>query len=282
MIPPIRGGASIIEKNTPSIIGGDPPIHQGAYTTSIEEMHRRLAPDDNTRVYSAPHRLLPIEEQETFNPMESLNGAPGTSKKKKVDSGSAVNYYNSNVRYSGDLLKRRKGVPTTGFGTPVAFSDASNDSDPYDGLSQAGFVIQMCLGPIVFSSKKLKHKSPTGSASHCEYMALCACNQAVIIWLRQLLYERDFQEILEESAPVYGDNRHANELCKEDLITSGTQYIYLPYHFNKEVQELGYMYVQDIRTGIDIADLMTKPVPASKIRDLCGSMLGYEWVDYVA
>ena len=282
VIPSIRDDASIIEKNTHSIIENNPPIHQGAYTASIEEMHRRLAPDDNTRVYSAPHRLLPIEEQETFNPLESSNGAPGTSmKKKKVDSGSAVNYYNSNVKYSGDLLKRRRGVPATGFGTPVAFSDASNDSDPHDGLSQAGFVIQMCSGPIVFSSKKLKHKSPTGSASHCEYMALCACNQAVI-WLRQLLHELDFQELLEEPTLVYGDNRQANELCKEDLITSGTQYIYLPYHFNKEVQELGYVDVQDIRTGINIADLMTKPVPAPKIRDLCGAMLGYEWVDYVA
>ena len=40
------------------------------------------------------------------------------------------------------------------------------------------------------------------------------------------------------------------------------------------------MDVQDIRSGVNIADLMTKPVPASKIRDLCGALLGYEWVDY--
>ena len=79
---------------------------------------------------------------------------------------------------------------------------------------------------------------------------------------------------------MYGDNRQANELCKEDLITSGTQYIYLPYHFNKEVQELGYVDVQDVRTGVNIADLMTKPVPASKIRDLAAAMLGYSWIDY--
>ena len=141
------------------------------------------------------------------------------------------------------------------------------------------FVIQMCSGPIVFSSKKLKHKSPTGSASHCEYMALCACNQSVV-WLRQLLSELEFDDLVEEPTLVYGDNRQANELCKEDLITSGTQYIYLPYHFNKEVQELGYVDVQDVRTGVNIADLMTKPVPASKIRDLAAAMLGYSWIDY--
>ena len=26
--------------------------------------------------------------------------------------------------------------------------------------------------------------------------------------------------------------------------------------------------------------LLGTPVPASKIRDLCGALLGYEWVDY--
>ena len=40
------------------------------------------------------------------------------------------------------------------------------------------------------------------------------------------------------------------------------------------------MDVQDVRTGVNIADLMTKPVPASKIRDLAAEMLGYAWIDY--
>ena len=46
------------------------------------------------------------------------------------------------------------------------------------------------------------------------------------------------------------------------------------------VQELGYVDVQDVRTGVNVADLLTKPVPASKIRDLAAQMLGYAWIDY--
>ena len=44
---------------------------------------------------------------------------------------------------------------------PVAFSDASNQADPEDGLVQAGFNIMMAGGPVVYGSRKLKHCSPT-------------------------------------------------------------------------------------------------------------------------
>ena len=81
VIPPIKGVASITEKNTPSITGDISPRHQGAYSASVEDLQRRLAPDDNTRVYSAPHRLLPVDEWETFNPIEPSDGVPGTAKR---------------------------------------------------------------------------------------------------------------------------------------------------------------------------------------------------------
>ena len=172
-----------------------------------------------------------------------------------------------------------RGIPSTGPGTPVAFSDASNDSDPMDGLAQFGFVVMMCSGPVIFNSKKLKHKSPTGSASHCEYMAMCFCNQAVV-WLRQLLVELGFDELVKEPTIVYGDNRQANTLCSEDIVTTGNQYIYLPYHWNKEVVSLGYVQIRDCRTALNLADLFTKPVPSGKIRDLMLPLLGYELVQF--
>ena len=80
--------------------------------------------------------------------------------------------------------------------------------------------------------------------------------------------------------PVYGDNRQANTLAVEDIITSGNQYIYLPYHYNKEVSEQGYVEVRDVRTALNIADLFTKPVTRDKIQALAGKLLGYEPVDY--
>ena len=162
---------------------------------------------------------------------------------------------------------------------PVAFSDSSNDSDPETGHSQYGYCIMMSGGPIIYQSKKLKHVSPNGSASHCEYMALCHCNQSVV-WLRQLLQELGCDELVEKPTKVYGDNRQANNLCKEDIITLGNQYIYLPYHYNKEVTENGWVVVHDVRTALNIADLFTKPVPRDKIQALAGQLCGYEPIPF--
>ena len=162
---------------------------------------------------------------------------------------------------------------------PVAFSDSSNDSDPETGHSQYGYCIMMSGGPIIYQRKKLKHVSPNGSASHCEYMALCHCNQSVV-WLRQLLQELGCDELVEKPTKVYGDNRQANNLCKEDIITLGNQYIYLPYHYNKEVTENGWVVVHDVRTALNIADLFTKSVPRDKIQALAGQLCGYEPIPF--
>ena len=162
---------------------------------------------------------------------------------------------------------------------PIAFSDASNDSDPVDGKCQYGYCIMMSGGPVIYQSKKLGHVSPNGSASHCEYMALCHCNQSVV-WLRQLLLELDCGDLIMTPTVVYGDNKQANNLVDEDIVTSGNQYIYLPYHYNKEVSEQGFVSIRDIRTAFNVADLFTKPVTRDKIQALAGQLLGYQPIPY--
>ena len=110
-------------------------------------------------------------------------------------------------------------------------------------------------------------------------MALAQCTQAVV-WLRQLLQELGCDDLITEPTLVFGDNKQANTLVREAIVTSGNQYIYLPYHFNKEAQVLGYVDVLPVRTALNVADLFTKPVPTAKIRDLMGQMLGYTPIDY--
>ena len=50
------------------------------------------------------------------------------------------------------------------------------------------------------------------------------------------------------------------------MITSGNQYIYLPYHFNKEVQEMGFSEVAYVPTLKNISDLFTEAVDSGTIR----------------
>ena len=69
-----------------------------------------------------------------------------------------------------------------------------------------------------------------------------------IVWMRQLLDEMGLSFINKKPGILLADNKPANILSKEDIITSGNQYIYLPYHFNKEIQEMGFSEVAYVPT----------------------------------
>ena len=129
-------------------------------------------------------------------------------------------------------------------------------------------------GPIVYGSRKLKHVSPTGAASHVEYMAISMCCQSVV-WLRQFLGELQFEELIDSPTVVYGDNEAANKLTKEDFITTGNQYIYLPYHWVKELTDIGHVTVLSKRTNLNLADCFTKPVNRGVVNKLFGCLTGH-------
>ena len=56
--------------------------------------------------------------------------------------------------------------------------------------------------------------------------------------------------------------------------------MYLPYHYNKEVYEQGWVTIRNIRTALNLADLFTKPVTRDKIQTLAGQLLGYQPIPY--
>ena len=162
---------------------------------------------------------------------------------------------------------------------PIAFSDASNVEDPIDGLVQAGHCVMLGGGPVIYSSQKLKHVAPTGATSHVEYMAINGCNRDVI-WIRQLLHELRMYDMIEEPTILYGDNECANKLCKEDIITPGNKYIYLSYHFNKEVVENGNVDVRSKRTIFQLADVFTKPINSTTVKNLVGKLRSRGYVSW--
>ena len=94
--------------------------------------------------------------------------------------------------------------------------------------------------------------------------------------MRQLLDEMGLPLINEKPAILLADSKPANILSKEDIITSGTQYIYLPYHFNRKVQEMGFseVHVAYVLTLKNISDLFTNAVGSGTIRRLVPSLKG--------
>ena len=157
--------------------------------------------------------------------------------------------------------------------TPIALVDASNKPDRADGNCMYGWVQMLAGGPIANGCKKLNHIGL--SSAHNEYMALCFANQAVV-WIRQLLQEIGMLSMLEEPTVVLADNKPANILSKEDnvIVTTGNQYIYLPYHYNKEVQELGFIKVVYVKSAMNISDLFTKAVDRATMKRRLTALLG--------
>ena len=174
----------------------------------------------------------------------------------------------------------QRGIKFTADGNklPIACSDASNKPDPADGLAQAGFVITWLGGPLAFNSKKLKHIGL--SSEHNEYMGLTAATKRVI-WLRQLISDLGVApSVLQHPTLILGDNTQANRLTREHFITTGNQYIYLPYHFTREASDLGHIAVKWLPTKENVADLFTKPVNRQTFQALLGALTGYSSVQH--
>ena len=170
---------------------------------------------------------------------------------------------------------RHRGImfSSVGNNTPVAYVDASNKPDPTDSKCQYGYAIMLAGGPIVTHSKKLSHVGL--SAAHNEYMALQWCNRHVV-WLRHLLVEMGYSDMVSDPTVVRGDNTAANQLCYEDIVTSGNQFIITPYHYNKEVVTLRLVEVKYVKSEDNLADLTTKAVDRTTSGRLTDRLAGYE------
>ena len=120
-------------------------------------------------------------------------------------------------------------------------------------------------------SKRLTHISLATQTA--EYMAMAFAHQAMV-WMRQLF--QDLIHLIESSTLMFGDNKPANILATEDVVSSGNQYVYLPYHYNKEVHELGLSIVHYVRTKDNISDLMTKAVKVVEFKILVNALTGHD------
>ena len=155
--------------------------------------------------------------------------------------------------------------------SPINFVDASNKPDPADGKAQYGYCTMMHGGPVVFVSKKLNHVGL--NAFHNEYMAMCEAAKS-IVWLRQLLAELGEHDSITHPTLSYGDNNAALSLTVEDFVSTGNQYVYLPYHFNKEVSRMGYVTFKPKKSEFNIADIFTKAVTRTVLNTLLPYLCG--------
>jgi hypothetical protein len=156
----------------------------------------------------------------------------------------------------------------------IGFVDASNKPDLLvDGICQWGCVFMWMGAPICTISKKLRQVGL--SSEHNEYMAMYYAHQQ-LIWIRQIIQEMGLGMLIQMPTVMFADNKAANTLSREDIVTHGNQYVALPYHFNKEVQEQAFSTVHFVKTDNNISDLMSKCVDVAVRKRLQGSLSGHD------
>ena len=146
---------------------------------------------------------------------------------------------------------------------PLAFVDASNKDGPIDGKTQYAYSIHWG-GPLIVKSNKLAHVGI--NSTYNEYMALTHCIKQ-LVWLRQLCTEIGLSWLVVDPTRVYADNKQANNLCNEDLVTAGNMYFRTSYHYNKEAVRDKYISVHYINTQYNLSDVTTKALGSNKIRE---------------
>ena len=137
---------------------------------------------------------------------------------------------------------------------PIAYVDASANDDRFDGKCQYGFNIQWA-GPAISKSSKLSHVGM--NSTYNEYQALTHCIKH-LAWMRQLMIELRLGHACSKPIEILADNKQANNLCHEDVVTSGNMYFRTLYHYNKEEVEAGNVKVVYIPTALNCSDINTK------------------------
>ena len=89
-----------------------------------------------------------------------------------------------------------------------------------------------------------------------------------VLWLRSLLTEMGFKELVAEATPMMGDNDQATNLARDDILTQANRYFRLEYHFAKECFEAGDTSPLRVASTDNIADLLTHCLNRTKFKDM--------------
>ena len=103
------------------------------------------------------------------------------------------------------------------------------------------------------------------NSTYNEYMALHHCIKQVV-WLRQLIMELGLIDWVNEPTRILADNKQANNLASEDVVTAGNMYFRTGYHYNKEAVEDGFVRVDYVTTHDNVADATTKALAGVKVK----------------
>jgi hypothetical protein len=167
------------------------------------------------------------------------------------------------IKYGGAHISRKAMVTLYGY------SDADWGGDPDTRRSTTGYVF-MLAGAIISWNSKLQPTVALSSAE-AEYMAACACVQEAI-YLRQLLGDLGYEQ--EEPTIIYEDNQGCIALAQNPIMHKRSKHIAIKHHFVRERIAMGEVELHYVPTEHQLADLLTKPLGAHRVKLLRSLLMG--------
>jgi transposase InsO family protein len=142
-----------------------------------------------------------------------------------------------------------------------AYTDADWAEDRTDSKSHSGFVFLYNGSAIAWACRK--QTCTAWSSCEAEYIAIAEASRE-LLWIRRLL--EDFH--IEQTKPIriYEDNQSAIKLIKTGESRNKTKHIDVKYHFVTDLEKKKIIEIRYCPTTEMIADMMTKPLGAVKLK----------------
>lgn len=141
------------------------------------------------------------------------------------------------------------------------FADADWDNDPADRRSVSGCLFKVAGCCVGWMTRKQQVVSL--SSTEAELNALCAA-ACFEIWLVRLL--KDLGK--EAKLPVffYEDNQSTIRIAEDSKNHGRLKHVDVKYHFLRDLVKDGRIRIRYISTADQVADMMTKGLPATALR----------------
>lgn len=145
----------------------------------------------------------------------------------------------------------------------TAYCDADWGTCRFSARSLSGYAI--FLGSSLISWKTKKQKTVSKSTAEAEYRSM-SYTTSELIWLEGLF--QDLKVQIPTPINVYCDNIAAKYIAEHQVFQERTKHLRMDCHFVRDFVNSEFIKIYHIRTFLQLADIMTKPLSAALHKEL--------------
>lgn len=137
----------------------------------------------------------------------------------------------------------------------TGFCDADWGTCAFSGRSLTGYCI--FLGESLISWKTKKQKTVSKSSAESEYRSM-SHTTSELVWLDGIL--EDMLVSIPKPNPLFCDNKAAHHIAQNPVFHERTKHLKLDCHYVREQVQEGFISTIYIKSSLQLADIMTKPL----------------------